>query len=118
MGVWQAWLWLCVILSSLGAAVGQNSAGEKGADGEGKGDEEVWEYVEFLKSSINEKLENIFQTTLYEVSVRGGAAGYQRTVKKVLEEVMDIRERILTRIRNIRKGEISANKEKNIKQEV
>ena len=45
-------MWLCVILSLLGAAVGQDSAGEEGPDGEGKGDEEVWGYVEFLKSNI------------------------------------------------------------------
>ena len=66
---------------------------------------------------FSERLEDIFQKTLYEVSYREAAAGYQGTVKEVLEEVMEIRERLLQRIRNIRKGEISVNKEQNIRQE-
>ena len=45
-------MWLCVILSLLGAVVGQESVGEEATDGKGKGEEEVWEYMEFLKSDI------------------------------------------------------------------
>ena len=45
-------MWLCVKLSLLGAVVGQKSAGEESTDDKGKGEEEVWEYVEFLKSDI------------------------------------------------------------------
>ena len=32
--------------------MGQKSTGEKATDRKAKGEEEVWEYVEFLKSDI------------------------------------------------------------------
>eukprot|EP00092_Neocalanus_flemingeri_P080997 GFUD01101095.1.p1 GENE.GFUD01101095.1~~GFUD01101095.1.p1 ORF type:complete len:623 (-),score=238.28 GFUD01101095.1:389-2257(-) len=96
------------------AAAGAEDAGGKSAEG---GDEEAWEYVEFLKADVNEKVEVILQKTLYEAREKKGLTVLEETVGKTLEQVMEIRESLLKRIKKIRKGEIQIDPEQNIKQE-
>jgi len=73
--------------------------------------EEAWEYVEFLKIEINEKVTE----TLQDFKTSQGA---DQTVSQTMEEVMEIREAILERIKGIRKGEgVTICPEQNIKQE-
>merc|ERR1719282_271810 len=93
---------------------------EQVGDDGGSGDEgvdEAWEYVEFLKSEINEKVEVILQKTLYEAREKKGFTVLEETVSKTMEQVMEIRESLLKRIKDIRKGEIELDPNQNIKQE-
>jgi len=111
------------LLLVFGAVHGQDDAAAEtnGADAEGRttesGDEEAWQYVEFLKANVNEKIDVILQETLYEARKRKGFTVLEETVRKTLEQVMEIRESILSRIKDIRKGEIKIDEEQNIKQE-
>jgi len=123
--------WLCVLLLVFVGVYGQDetaagaeseAAGGEAAEGaEGKsaeeGDEEAWNYVEFLKSEVNEKVEDILQKTLYEAREKKGLTVLEETVSKTLEQVMEIRESLLKRIKDIRKEEIKIDVEQNIKQE-
>jgi len=96
------------------------AAGAEGEAAEGKsaeGDEEAWTYVEFLKTDVNEKVEDILQKTLYEAREKKGFTVLEETVSKTMEQVMEIRESLLMRIKDIRKGEIQIDPEQNIKQE-
>merc|ERR1712013_352630 len=114
----MAWLreWLCVLLLVVAAAQAQDppaddgdaaaagdAAGDDAAtrDAEGEGDEEAWQYVEFLKTEVNEKVELILQ----------------ETVSKTMEQVMEIRESLLVRIKALRKDEIETDPNQDIKQE-
>lgn len=133
----MAWLreWLCVLLLVLavaqaqdepeaaadGDAAGGDAAGGDAAAAEGKsggdGDEEAWAYVEFLKADVNEKVEVILQKTLYEAREKKGFTVLEETVSKTMEQVMEIRESLLKRIKDLRKEEIKTDPEQNIKQE-
>jgi len=133
----MAWLreWLCVLLLVLavaqaqdepeaaadGDAAGGDAAGGDAAAAEGKsggeGDEEAWQYVEFLKADVNEKVEVILQKTLYEAREKKGFTVLEETVSKTMEQVMEIRESLLKRIKDLRKEEIKTDPEQNIKQE-
>eukprot|EP00092_Neocalanus_flemingeri_P032486 GFUD01035332.1.p1 GENE.GFUD01035332.1~~GFUD01035332.1.p1 ORF type:complete len:621 (-),score=246.52 GFUD01035332.1:464-2326(-) len=135
----MAWLreWLCVLLLVCVAVQGQDEAaadaegevagaegevaGAEGEAAEGKsaedGDEEAWTYVEFLKSEVSEKVEVILQKTLYEAREKKGFTVLEETVTKTLEQVMEIRESLLKRIKDIRKGDVQIDTEQNIKQE-
>eukprot|EP00092_Neocalanus_flemingeri_P045096 GFUD01050237.1.p1 GENE.GFUD01050237.1~~GFUD01050237.1.p1 ORF type:complete len:620 (+),score=241.14 GFUD01050237.1:78-1937(+) len=135
----MAWLreWLCVLLLVSVAVQGQDEAaadaegevagaegevaGAEGEAAEGKsaedGDEEAWTYVEFLKSEVSEKVEVILQKTLYEAREKKGFTVLEETVTKTLEQVMEIRESLLKRIKDIRKGDVQIDTEQNIKQE-
>jgi len=125
-----------VLLLVFGAAHAQDddapadAAGDAATDGvaddggdvaEGKsaedGDEEAWRYVEFLKAEINEKVESILQKTLYEAREKKGFTVLEETVSKTLEQVMEIRESLLKRIKDIRKGDEKIDPKQNIKQE-
>jgi len=130
----MAWLreWLCVLLLVLAVAQAQDepeaaadgdaaAAGDDAAAAEGKsggeGDEEAWQYVEFLKADVNEKVEVILQKTLYEAREKKGFTVLEETVSKTMEQVMEIRESLLKRIKDLRKEEIKTDPEQNIKQE-
>jgi len=133
----MAWLreWLCVLLLVLavaqaqddapaegdaaeGDAAGGDAAGAEGKSAEdGDGDEEAWQYVEFLKGEVNEKVEVILQKTLYEAREKKGFTVLEETVSKTMEQVMEIRESLLKRIKALRKEEIKTDPEQNIKQE-
>merc|ERR1711915_1095460 len=128
----MAWLreWLVIVLLALSvraqdapeadaaAADAADAAGDaaEGKSG-GEGDEEAWQYVEFLKSEINEKVEVILQKTLYEAREKKGFTVLEETVSKTMEQVMEIRESLLKRIKAIRKEEIQIDPDQNIKQE-
>lgn len=90
--------------------------GEEGA--EGKADEEeceeAWDYVEFMKASIKDKIETILQDTLFQPT-----SLLDQTVTATMEKVLEIREDILTRTKSIRTGdgEVIICEEQNIKQE-
>jgi len=101
------------------AADGDAAEGDAAAQGKSAedGDEEAWIYVEFLKSEINEKVESILQKTLYEAREKKGFTVLEETVSKTLEQVMEIRESLLKRIKDIRKGDIKTDPKQNIKQE-
>jgi len=133
----MAWLreWLCVLLLVLAVAQAQDDAPAEGdaaegdaaggdaAGAEGKsaededGDEEAWQYVEFLKGEVNEKVEVILQKTLYEAREKKGFTVLEETVSATMEQVMEIRESLLKRIKALRKEEIKTDPEQNIKQE-
>jgi len=119
------WEWLCVLLLVFATVHGQDEASSdeeqetevvagKSAD---DGDEEAWQYVEFLKTEINEKVEVILQKTLYEAKEKKGFTVLEETVSETLEQVMEIRENLLQRIKDLRKGDIKTDPEQNIKQE-
>merc|ERR1712013_88115 len=105
--------WLCVLLLVVAAAQAQDApAGDAAGDdaatrnAEGEGDEEAWQYVEFLKTEVNEKVELILQETLYEAREKKGLTVLEETVSKTMEQVMEIRESLLVRIKALRKDEI------------
>merc|ERR1712128_256744 len=117
--------WLCVLLLVFVAVHGQDEAAA-GAEGDvreaaeaksAEGDEEAWQYVEFLKADVNEKVEDILQKTLYEAREKKGFTVLEETVSKTMEQVMEIRESLLKRIKALRKEEIKTDPEQNIKQE-
>merc|ERR1712013_182466 len=102
----MAWLreWLCVLLLVVAAAQAQDppaddgdataagdAAGDDAAtrDAEGEGDEEAWQYVEFLKTEVNEKVELILQETLYEAREKKGLTVLEETVSKTMEQVIE-----------------------------
>merc|ERR1711970_1418328 len=91
-------------------------AGDDAAGAE-EGDEEAWKYVEFLKEEVNEKVEVILQKTLYEARDKKGLLGLEETVSKTMEQVMEIRESLLMRIKALRKDGIKTDPNQNIKQE-
>ena len=70
-----------------------------------------------LHFHFSEKVEDILQKTLYEARQRKGFTVLEETVSKTMEQVMEIRESLLKRIKDIRKGEIKIDQEQNIKQE-
>ena len=74
-------------------------------------------YQDTFLFPLSEKIDVILQETLYEARKRKGFTVLEETVSKTLEQVMEIRESILTRIRDIRKGGIQIDEEQNIKQE-
>jgi len=129
----MAWLreWLCVLLLLVAAAQAQDppADGDAAADGEAagddaaardaeaEGDEEAWQYVEFLKTEVNEKVELILQETLYEAREKKGLTVLEETVSKTMEQVMEIRESLLVRIKALRKDEIETDPNQDIKQE-
>ena len=61
--------------------------------------------LSFLKNEIKENIENILQKTLYEAREKKGFTVLEETVSKTLKQVMEIRESLLKRIKDIRKGE-------------
>ena len=89
------------------AAAKRDAEGDDAADAgksEKEGDEEAWIQVEFLKNEINEKVENILQKTLNEAREKKGLTVLEKTVRKTLKQVIQIRESLLKRIKVIRKA--------------
>merc|ERR1712123_488708 len=86
-------------------------------DGETDDAEEAWQYVEFLKTDINGKVEEILRRTLFEAKDNRGEGLLDDTISRSMEQVMEIREMLLTRIKDIRKGVIKTDQVQNIKQE-
>jgi septum formation topological specificity factor MinE len=114
-------LWLLLLIIAVAFAQeepaegGEPAADTRDAAGEGEEKceecEEAWEYVEFLKVEINEKVTE----TLQDFKTSGGA---DQTVSQTMEQVMEIREAILERIKGIRKEEgVTICPDQNIKQE-
>merc|ERR1711973_734000 len=98
------------------AADGGDGAGD-GGDGEAAGGEEVeeaWQYVEFLKKDVIDKIENILQETLYTAKEKNSL---DQTVQQTMDQVMEVREAILLRIKGVRKGEIQLDPTQNVDQE-
>merc|ERR1712123_338251 len=86
-------------------------------DGETDDAEEAWQYVEFLKTDISGKVEEILLKTLFEAKDNRGEGLLYDTISRSMEQVMEIREMLLTRIKDIRKGVIKTDQVQNIKQE-
>merc|ERR1712123_10851 len=86
-------------------------------DGEMDDAEEAWQYVEFLKTDINGKVEEILLKTLFEAKDNRGEGLLDDTISRSMEQVMEIREMLLSRIKDIRKGVIKTDQVQNIKQE-
>lgn len=103
---------LLLVVLVAGAAA-QDDA-EAAAEGEGEEEcvpcEEAWEYVEFLKTEVKEKVTQILQDFK-------GSTGADATVADTMDEVMSIREAILERIKGLRKGDIEICTDQNVKQE-
>merc|ERR1711936_1292307 len=75
--------------------------------------EEAWEYLEFLKSEVSEPLENILQEKLFKANT----IVLEVTVSNVLESTLEIRDKILDRLKNIREGKQEICKDQNVGQE-
>merc|ERR1712012_402169 len=72
--------------------------------------EESWEYVEFLKEAISTPVTDIL--TNFKTTLDG-----EKAVESTMQGVMDVRETILKRIKDLRKGEVPICFGHNVKQE-
>jgi len=101
----------CLLLLLLGLTWAQEEAGgeeENAGDNEGgtqeespeEDCEEAWEYLEFLKSEIKEKVELILQETLFEPRNL-----LEQTVAEAMSQTLEVRDSILQRTKDIRTGE-------------
>jgi len=95
------------------------AAGDDGGAGGDEGPDEAWEYVEFLKEEVNEKIENVLQDTLYTAREKTGLTALDETVADTMTQVMEVRQSILDRIKCIRKEEegCAVDENSNVKQE-
>lgn len=86
------------------AAAPAEDAAENAEGDENKEDEceEAWEYLEFLKAEIKEKIEVILQETLFEPSTL-----LETTVGEAMTQVLEIRDSILERTKKIRQKDES-----------
>lgn len=86
------------------AAAPAEDAAENAEGDENKEDEceEAWEYLEFLKAEIKERIEVILQETLFEPS-----ALLETTVAEAMTQVLEIRDSILERTKKIRQKDES-----------
>jgi len=86
------------------AAAPAEDAAENAEGDENKEDEceEAWEYLEFLKAEIKERIEVILQETLFEPS-----ALLETTVAEAMTKVLEIRDSILERTKKIRQKDES-----------
>jgi len=114
----------------LGAVLGQDATADAGAaddggDGEegGEGEEgeeeeceESWEYVEFLKTDVNEEVTDVLEG-LYEIRNNKNEQAVDNAVSNTMQKVLEIREKILDRIFKLRKNEIAICEGQNVKQE-
>lgn len=99
-----------ILLLLLGLAWAQEEAAEEAGEAgenevedgaeEGEDCEEAWEYLEFLKSEVKEKVEVILQETLFEPRNL-----LEDTVAKAMSQTLEIRDAILQRTKDIRTGE-------------
>jgi len=101
---------LLILLVSLPmVTLAQDEAVDKAEDCE-----EAWEYMEFLKTDIKKKIEDVMQQTLFQP-----AQLLEKTVADTMSEVLGIRDTVLDRVKKIRTGDdsITICKEQGIKQE-
>jgi len=116
-------LGLVVVQAQDDAAAGGDgaapAAGDDGGAGGEDGPDEAWEYVEFLKDEVNEKIENVLQDTLYTAREKTGLTALDETVADTMTQVMEVRQSILDRIKCIRKEEegCAVDENSNVKQE-
>merc|ERR1712168_1671179 len=107
--------WIVVLLLLSVGVQGQDDGSSPADGGSGEsedsagGDDEAWQYAEFLKTEVNQKLENILQVTFYEARDKKSLTVQEETVSQTLTQVMEIRESLLKRIKDIRKEEIKIN---------
>eukprot|EP00095_Tigriopus_kingsejongensis_P007137 maker-scaffold687_size111633-snap-gene-0.26 protein:Tk07137 transcript:maker-scaffold687_size111633-snap-gene-0.26-mRNA-1 annotation:"pollen specific glycine-rich protein grp16" len=98
------------------AAAGEDPAAteEGGAEEKEEECEEAWEYVEYMKKELKEKIESILQDTLFQPRPL-----LEETVTMTMEQVLEIRDAILDRTKAIRNkdGTINICREQNINQE-
>jgi len=83
------------------ATVAQEDEAAAAADGE-KGEEEceeAWEFMEFLKGNIKEKIETVLQETLFNPQ-----SLLEQTVADTMSQVLVIRDDVLGRVKKIRTG--------------
>jgi len=115
--------WIVVLLLLSVGVQGQADGSSQAEGGSGDsedsagGDDEAWQYVEFLKTEVNQKLENILQVTFYEARDKKSLTVLEETVSQTLNQVMEIRESLLKRIKDIRKEELKIDEKQNVKQE-
>jgi len=101
------WKWLGVLFL-LGLAWAQEEAAdeanevEDGAKEEAEECEEAWEYLEFLKGDVKEKIEVILQDTLFEPRNL-----LEETVTEAMGQTLEVRDAILDRTKKIRTGDES-----------
>jgi len=103
------WEWFCLLLclaSSLGQDATTTPDPTANPDAKSAGDEAdpEWEYVEFLQKNISAKVERILSVTLAKANEYDGL---DQTVEDSLAAVMQIREELLTKIRDLRKDGIA-----------
>jgi len=104
-------VWLYLLLAS--AVTAQDEEPTDSSDG----DEEAWQYVEFLKNDINGKVDDILQNTLYDAKDKRGEKLLEETISHSMDQVMEIRQLLLSRIKDIRKEVIKTDPGQNIRQE-
>jgi len=78
--------------------------------------EEAWSYVEFMKAELSGRVEEIL-SELYDAKERGSPTYLEETVAGAMEGVMKVREKLLDRIKQLRKGDIEICEQQNIRQE-
>lgn len=83
----------------------QEEGGDEAAGQLLAGCEEGLEYMRFLRKDISEKIENTLQKTLFQARESKEENVLKVTVDTVLVQVMEVRETILERIKQIRRGE-------------
>jgi len=79
-----------------------NADAREAAGNDAEDCEEAWEYLEFLKTSVKEKIEMILQDTLFEPR-----ALLEQTVADTMTQTLEIRDAILTRTKKLRSGDES-----------
>jgi len=89
---------------------------EKRVDKDVKECEEAWDYVEFMKQELSGNVEGILGE-LYDAKERGSPTFLEETVAGAMRGVMGVREGLLDRIKQLRKGDIEICVEQNIRQE-
>lgn len=99
-----------------GGEEGADAGAEEGKDGSGEECEESWDYIEFLRGMVNDKVEKTLEG-LREARNLKGEAVLEDTVSNTMKEVLEIREAVLDRIFKLRKDEIAICEDQNIKQE-
>jgi len=98
-----------------GADAGGDAGGGDDADENCEECEEAWAYVEFLKMNVSKKVEDILERTLFEAKVR--TIDLENTVAKAMEQVIEMRQSLLDRIKQIRKEEITICPGQDVRQE-
>lgn len=98
------WEWF-ILLLCLASSRGQDDNTDTATpDPSADAPDPEWEYVEFLQKTISARVEKILSVTLVNANDEDGL---DKTVEDTLEDVMQIREDLLTKIRDLRKDGIA-----------